>query len=184
MMTSSIGSILHVTGPFCGEFSGHRWIPLTKASDMGLWCFLDLYLNQWLNKQLRCRWFEMPSCSLWCHCNECHKCSIISHRLRLTENTGKDLIVQFQRFVSMGWYKKDVTPLLMCWSSVFPALTHWHVLKKYSILKSYRASSVGILEKNCHLRCLTLLSLSIFCAFGPSCDWWCYKGWEINVGML
>ena len=40
MMTSSDGNILRVTGPVCGEFSGHRWIPLTKASDADLWCFL------------------------------------------------------------------------------------------------------------------------------------------------
>ena len=26
-----------VAGPFCGEFTGHRWIPLTKASDAGFW---------------------------------------------------------------------------------------------------------------------------------------------------
>ena len=24
----------------CGEFTGHRWIPHTKASDAELWCFL------------------------------------------------------------------------------------------------------------------------------------------------
>ena len=29
-----------VTDHLCGEFSGHRWIPLTKASDAELWCFL------------------------------------------------------------------------------------------------------------------------------------------------
>ena len=29
-----------VTGPLCGEFTGHWWIPLTKASDAELWCFL------------------------------------------------------------------------------------------------------------------------------------------------
>ena len=29
-----------VTVPLCGEFTGHRWIPLTKASDAELWCFL------------------------------------------------------------------------------------------------------------------------------------------------
>ena len=39
MMTSSNG-IFRVTGPLCGEFTGHRWIPLTKASDAGLLCFL------------------------------------------------------------------------------------------------------------------------------------------------
>ena len=40
VMTSSNGNIFRVTGHLCGEFTGHRWIPLTKASDAGLWCFL------------------------------------------------------------------------------------------------------------------------------------------------
>ena len=40
MMTSSNGNIFRVTGPFCREFTGHRWIPLTKASDAELRCFL------------------------------------------------------------------------------------------------------------------------------------------------
>ena len=40
MMTSSNGNIFYVTGPLCGEFTGHRWIPLTKASDAEPWCFL------------------------------------------------------------------------------------------------------------------------------------------------
>ena len=38
-MTSSNGNIIRVTGPLCVEFTGHRWIPLTKASDAELWCF-------------------------------------------------------------------------------------------------------------------------------------------------
>ena len=40
MMTSSNGNIFRVTGPLCGEFTGHRWIPLTNVSDAELWCFL------------------------------------------------------------------------------------------------------------------------------------------------
>ena len=39
-MTSSNGNIFRVTGPLCGEFTGDRWIPRTKASDAELWCFL------------------------------------------------------------------------------------------------------------------------------------------------
>ena len=39
MMTSSNGNIFRVTGHLCGKFTGHRWIPLTKASDAELWCF-------------------------------------------------------------------------------------------------------------------------------------------------
>ena len=51
MMTSSNGNIFRVTGPVCGEFTGLRWIPRTKASDAELWCFLwsVLKLNGWVN---------------------------------------------------------------------------------------------------------------------------------------
>ena len=40
MKTSSNGNILRVTGHLCGKFTGHRWIPRTKASGAELWCFL------------------------------------------------------------------------------------------------------------------------------------------------
>ena len=40
MMTSSSGNIFRVTGHLCGEFTGPRRIPYTKASDAELWCFL------------------------------------------------------------------------------------------------------------------------------------------------
>ena len=39
MMTSSNGNIFRITGHLCDEFTGNRWIPLTKASDAELWCF-------------------------------------------------------------------------------------------------------------------------------------------------
>ena len=63
MMTSSNGNIWRVTGPLCGEFTGHRWIPRTKASGAELWCFLLslLCLNKRLRKQWRGWWFETPS---------------------------------------------------------------------------------------------------------------------------
>ena len=40
MMTSSNGNIFRVNGHLCGEFTGPRWIPRTKASNAELWCFL------------------------------------------------------------------------------------------------------------------------------------------------
>ena len=40
MMTSSNENIFRLTGPLWGESTGHRWIPLTKAIDAELWCFL------------------------------------------------------------------------------------------------------------------------------------------------
>ena len=40
LMMSSNGNIFRVTGHLCGEFTGPRWIPCTKAGDVDLWCFL------------------------------------------------------------------------------------------------------------------------------------------------
>ena len=40
MLTSSNGNNVRITGLLCGEFTRHRWIPRTKASDAELWCFL------------------------------------------------------------------------------------------------------------------------------------------------
>ena len=40
MMTATNGNIFRVTGPLCGEFTGHLWIPLTEDSYVVLWCFL------------------------------------------------------------------------------------------------------------------------------------------------
>ena len=53
MMTSSNGNIVRVTGPLCGEFTGHRWIPWTKANDAELWCFLwyASWINGWVNNR-------------------------------------------------------------------------------------------------------------------------------------
>ena len=56
MITSSNGNIFRVTGPLCGEFTGHRWILLTEASYAELWCFL--LSVPWINNReagdLRC----------------------------------------------------------------------------------------------------------------------------------
>ena len=50
------------TNHLCGKFTGHRWIPCTKASfDV----FFDLRLNKRLSKQSWGWWFETPSRALW-----------------------------------------------------------------------------------------------------------------------
>ena len=51
MIPSSNGNNFRVTGPLCEEFTGHRWIPLTKASDAELRCFLwsAPWINGWVN---------------------------------------------------------------------------------------------------------------------------------------
>ena len=47
MMASSNGNTSRVTGPLCGEFTGHRWITLIKTSDAELWYFL--WFTPWIN---------------------------------------------------------------------------------------------------------------------------------------
>ena len=53
VMTSSNGNIFRVTDPLYWEFTGQRWIPLTKASDPELWCFLwsTPWINGWVNNR-------------------------------------------------------------------------------------------------------------------------------------
>ena len=65
---SSNRVIFRVTGPFSGEYNGHRWILLTRASNAEFWCFLS-FLNKRLRKQSIRWWFETPSSSLRRHCN-------------------------------------------------------------------------------------------------------------------
>ena len=64
-MTSSNRNFFRVTGHLCGEFTGFRWIPPTKASDV----FIDLCPNNRLSKQSWDWWFETPLGSLWRHSN-------------------------------------------------------------------------------------------------------------------
>ena len=68
-MTSSSGNIFRATGHLCGEFTGHIWIPRTKASDVELWCFLwSVPEKKRLRKQWWGWWFETPSRPLWRYC--------------------------------------------------------------------------------------------------------------------
>ena len=70
MMTSSNGNNFRVTYHLCGEFTGLRWLPRTKASDAELWYFfIDLRLNNRLSKHWWGWWFETPSLTLWRQCN-------------------------------------------------------------------------------------------------------------------
>ena len=70
MMTSSSVNIFSVTGPLCWEFTGHRWIPRTKASDTELWCFLWSVLAQTVKQTIETlvMWdaVALIMTSLWC----------------------------------------------------------------------------------------------------------------------
>ena len=52
MMTSSNGNIFRVSGLLCGEFTGPRWIPCTRASDAVLmFSLICARINGWVNNR-------------------------------------------------------------------------------------------------------------------------------------
>ena len=51
-MASSNGNIFRVTGPLCEEFTGHRWILLTKASGAEFDVLFDVRLDKRWSKQI------------------------------------------------------------------------------------------------------------------------------------
>ena len=69
MMTSSNGNIFRATGPLCGEFTGHRWITLTRPVTRSFDVFSELRLDKRWNKQSWGWWFGTPSRLLWRQCN-------------------------------------------------------------------------------------------------------------------
>ena len=77
MKTSSNGNIFRVTGPLCGEFTGHRWIPAQRPVTRNFDVFFYLNkrsqrlwaMNKRLSKQSWDWWFETPPCPLWRHSN-------------------------------------------------------------------------------------------------------------------
>ena len=71
MMTSSNRNTFCVTGPECGEFIDHRWLPLTQASEALTFSLICSWTNGWVN-----RWFETPPHSLWRHRNALPSCLV------------------------------------------------------------------------------------------------------------
>ena len=75
MMTSSNRNIFRVTGLLWGEFTGNRWIPLTKASKAEIWCFRRSAPQQTFEQTVKTAVIrdgialimKPPSCLLWLH---------------------------------------------------------------------------------------------------------------------
>ena len=57
MMTSSKENMFPVTGPLWGESTGQLWIPPTKASDGGLWCFLWFAPEQMAEQTIETKYY-------------------------------------------------------------------------------------------------------------------------------
>ena len=56
--------------PFLGECTGHRWIPLTKASDAELWSFLWSAPEQIAKQTIETQGVETPLRTWWRHGND------------------------------------------------------------------------------------------------------------------
>ena len=70
-VTSSNENFFRVTGPLCGEYTGHRGeFPTQRPVTWSFDVLFDIRLNKWMNKQSWGWWSETPSCSLWRHCND------------------------------------------------------------------------------------------------------------------
>ena len=71
MITSSNGNIFRVTGPLCGEFTGHRWIPNTKSQWRGTLMFFFFFICAWIKVWVNNREagdLRRQSRSFWRHC--------------------------------------------------------------------------------------------------------------------
>ena len=102
MMTSSNGKF-RFTGPLCGEFTGHRRIPLKRPVTWSFDVFFDLRLNKRLSKQPWGWWFETPSRSLWRHYD--------LYRDVFSICNFKSIFVQI-----VAWCRHTNTLLKQCWS--------------------------------------------------------------------
>ena len=66
VITSYHGNAFPITGPWWGESTSHRWIPLTYGQWFGaLKCASMFAWNKLLNKQRRCRFVTL----MWRHSN-------------------------------------------------------------------------------------------------------------------
>ena len=144
MMASSNGSIFCLTDHLWGGSTGHRWIPLTKASDAELWCFFYLYLNKRLNKQSRRWWFETSPHSLWRHCHGIMACPCLTPRQYLNQCWR---IVHWRLRKTVPWYSYDWRLLLIQIS--YDNVIKWkHFLRYWHIVRGIHRSPVNSPHKD------------------------------------
>ena len=132
MMTSSNENICRVTGPLCGEFTGHRWISQHKGQWHGTLMFslICAWINGWVNNREAGDLIRHRAQYVWRHCNDGYEC------LR-ADNT----IIRKQSTHSM-WYI-----LLTCIRPSLLANNVINILKLISAIQSSCASSTYLLRQ-------------------------------------
>ena len=143
-MTSSIGYIFCITGLLCGEFTDHRRVPLTKASDAELWCFPWSVPEQMVEQTLK--WSEMPSCSLWCHCNVLDQYTRSQHGYHQQISSLHDS--EYDHYRWSIWANTATWSLLL------------HIHKYYRNVKVTRVQQRSVGYKKCTSNCISYSSIS------------------------
>ena len=105
MMTSSNGYTFRVTIPLlCGEFTGHWWIPHTKAGDGELWCFLWSvpWIDGWVSNR--------EAGDLRRHCAHLWRHYYVFANKQTVELTGNivDVCYNTREWLSFGAYALDL----------------------------------------------------------------------------
>ena len=100
-----------VTGPLWGKSTGHRWIPLTKASYAKFVVFFEVRLNKRLSEQSRCRWLETQWRPVLRHYNVLWSC--------LTIEPHSPGPVSHYGDVIMGAIASQITSLTIVYSTVY-----------------------------------------------------------------
>ena len=114
MMTSSDGNIFCVTGHLCGEFTGDRWTPRTKASDAGLWYFL-----------LICAWIN-----IWVIIGEAgdlrrHRAHYDVTVMKIEQGGICKLNISVISVWTLGMYHQESN--MLCWHTwIYPTIAYFH----------------------------------------------------------
>ena len=114
IVTSSNENIFRVIGPWCGEFTVTGEYPSKTPVTRSFNVFFELHLNTHLSKQLWGWWFEMPSRSLWRHCNG-HGCTELTSTTMGNHAAGEDNVSD-----AMLTWRLHNFPLIMYIFAPFP----------------------------------------------------------------
>ena len=134
MMTSSNGNIFRVTGHLCGEFTGDRWIPRAKASDLELmFRLICARMNGWVNnreagdlRRHRAHYGVTVMINDYGHHNSVFFSVLPMHRTRLDAETT--VAASFKMAADRSVCRvKDYPSALSQWKEIFAKTSEWNV---------------------------------------------------------
>ena len=118
-----------------GEFPAQR--PVTRSFDV----FFDLRLNKHFSKESSDWWFEMPSHSLWLHCNV-KSLTVLS--------SSRQLFLCFQQLRSSQWNYLNITTSMkvLCHMNTKRNNVSIHIRQKQNSIINYNQELSGVIFKS------------------------------------